>query len=174
MKKTVVLLGLLLFGLSTKAQEQASDRVQQFRDLIEESVNYYTSDEYRASIKIYEEFSDKVHSYETKPPLQGGEQMDFMDWLTENLSLTKFKTVEEGVQLLYKWEDTSMAVVIKKEELYQKKEKLLAQLSREEIAELFDEITSIYIQYEAIGINRFNDMVKEVNSISDVTVQVKP
>ena len=93
MKKTVVLLGLLLFGLGTKAQEQASDRVQQFRDLIEESVNYYTSDEYRASIKIYEEFSDKVNSYETKPPLQGGEQMDFTDWLTENLSLTKFKTV---------------------------------------------------------------------------------
>ncbi len=71
--------------------------------------------------------------------------MDFTDWLTENLLLTKFKTVEEGVQLLYKCEDTSMAVVIKEEELYQKKEKLLAQLSREEIAELFDEITSIYI-----------------------------
>ena len=67
-----------------------------------------------------------------------------------------------------------MDVVIKKEELYQKKEKLLAQLSREEIAELFDEITSIYIQYEAIGINRFNDMVKEVNSISDANTNNKP
>ncbi|WP_448607226.1 hypothetical protein [Paenimyroides ceti] len=55
-KKTVVLLGLLLFDLGTKAQEQATDRVQQFRDLMEESVNYYTSDEYRVSIATRDEF----------------------------------------------------------------------------------------------------------------------
>ncbi|MDN3709427.1 hypothetical protein QW060_20675 [Myroides ceti] len=41
MKKTIVLLGLLLFGLGTFAQEAEKDNVAIFQDFVDESVAFF-------------------------------------------------------------------------------------------------------------------------------------
>ncbi len=168
MKKTVVLLGLLLFGLGVFAQKVEKDNLQAMRDLLDESIAYYASDEYRSLSTCYDEFFDKV--VVPDPPIGGGEIIDFGDWLNENLALTKFSSAEEGVMLLYKCGLNSEQISQKADEFEGKRNAILKHLTIEEIIELFDEVSVNYIHYEAKQTRQYNDFLK----LSAVTANIKP
>ena len=173
MKKTVVLLGLLLFGLVTKAQEQERDRSQAVRDLLEESVSYYASDEYKSSMEVSSTFFDKINIYESNPPIGSNQNIDFTDWLTDNLTFTKFKTVEEGVQLFYQYEVTLAMLTEKHRILSERMNLLLQQLTKNEIIELYDDMFSDYIYLEAKESRKRDEMYNKYLLLSDTTAQIK-
>ncbi|WP_448607228.1 hypothetical protein [Paenimyroides ceti] len=174
MKKTVVLLGLLLFGLGIKAQEQKYDSVEKFYNLIDESVNYYASDENISRAKVEDEFFDKLNLYELNPPVGSNQNIDFTDWLTDNLSKTKFRSVEEGVQLLYIFQDNIAQFSKKQDELLDKLEVLVENLNKEQITELFNFLISRYAYIE--GQNKIkvkNELSESIIRNSDTTAQIK-
>ena len=174
MKKTIVLLGLLLFGLGTFAQEAEKDHFTIFQDFVDESVAFYASDEYISMNECYDTFYDMINLTVTKPPLGGGEQMDLGDWLTENLGVTKFSSAEEGVMMLYRCEQQSDAVSRKMDELYEKREAIMAKLNEEEMDEIFIAILSRYIVNEAYNKSKERKQFSEsIISNSDTTAQIK-
>jgi len=174
MKKTIVLLGLLLFGLETEAQEVEKDNVAIFQEFVEEFVDFYASDEYRSKEECYDTFYDMINLTVTKPPLGGGEQMDLGDWLTENLALTKFSSVEEGVMMLYRCGLQADAVYQKMDELDNKREAILAQLNDEEREEIFINILYRYIVNEAYNKSKERKQFSEsIIRNSDTTAQIK-
>ncbi len=100
--------------------------------------------------------------------------MDLGDWLTENLGLTKFSSAEEGVMMLYHCGQQTDAVSYKMRKLFSKLDSIVAELSKEELYEVFFPILSRYIVNEAY--NKSQERKEFSASIirnSDTTAQIK-
>lgn len=107
MKNTIITLtAIFFFNASVNAQknkEQITNDVK-FIELIEQSKNFYFSEENIDEFKITNEFTKKLNSVKIK----NADEFDynFENWLKNNLSDTTFKSVNEGVILYDKLNKT--------------------------------------------------------------------
>ncbi len=96
MKKSFLILLVSLFSCFAFSQttEENILKDEEFIKLKKESITYYTSDFYINYVKDNKDFKDKLpEKYYTD------DHTNFENWVKKNIKLTKFKSVEEALEL---------------------------------------------------------------------------
>lgn len=135
MKKYVLVIVFMLASVAIYSQngEQSILKDDKFKEFCKASIDFYSSSAYISFKKENNELIEKL------PEKFGAElYVDFDKWINSNLSLTKFKTVDEAKELYTKVSKTNKKVREKDSELTDLMFKFIAKYGLDDFKTVYD------------------------------------
>lgn len=131
MKKVILVLFILF---SVKGFSQKSEITPEMSALVDKNVALYSGDEYKEYRNLEKEFVKKI-------PIEASFSYfknDFTEWVTNNLSKTHFKSVDEAVDLFDRMNTSRIKFIDKSSELNDEENAVAKQYAdREQFNEIF-------------------------------------